>query len=185
MRRLSFPLAQPCAHEAQQWRLPSPSPFSTLRACPHQRLENGGRRAGLALRRRTVCVPGAASLTRPLAWERTRCGSGRLQQQRSGFGPGVEARGPDRPLSRPAPHLQVLHSDIDLLNPPAELEKLKHKRKRLVQSPNSVGAGVEGWAAPGQAVRGLWVVAYEAKPERVATRLWGMAAAAGCAHVGC
>lgn len=32
---------------------------------------------------------------------------------------------------------QVLHSDIDLLHPPAELEKLKHKRKRLVQSPNS------------------------------------------------
>ena len=32
---------------------------------------------------------------------------------------------------------QVLHSDIDLLNPPAELEKQKHKLKRLVQSPNS------------------------------------------------
>nr|P47903.1 RecName: Full=Small ribosomal subunit protein eS27; AltName: Full=40S ribosomal protein S27 [Chlamydomonas reinhardtii]CAA58669.1 ribosomal protein S27 [Chlamydomonas reinhardtii]prf//2205351B ribosomal protein S27 [Chlamydomonas reinhardtii] len=31
----------------------------------------------------------------------------------------------------------VLSSDIDLLNPPAELEKTKHKRKRLVQSPNS------------------------------------------------
>jgi small subunit ribosomal protein S27e len=31
----------------------------------------------------------------------------------------------------------VLHSDIDLLNPPAELEKQKHKLKRLVQSPNS------------------------------------------------
>ncbi len=35
--------------------------------------------------------------------------------------------------------VQVLHSDIDLLNPPAELEKARHKRKRLVQSPNSVG----------------------------------------------
>ena len=34
-------------------------------------------------------------------------------------------------------HTQVLHSDIDLLNPPAELEKQKHKLKRLVQSPNS------------------------------------------------
>ncbi|KAF2933454.1 hypothetical protein DAI22_04g084000 [Oryza sativa Japonica Group] len=31
----------------------------------------------------------------------------------------------------------VLSNDIDLLNPPAELEKLKHKKKRLVQSPNS------------------------------------------------
>ena len=31
----------------------------------------------------------------------------------------------------------MLHSDIDLLNPPAELEKQKHKLKRLVQSPNS------------------------------------------------
>nr|KJB08657.1 hypothetical protein B456_001G096100 [Gossypium raimondii] len=32
---------------------------------------------------------------------------------------------------------QVLQNDIDLLNPPAELEKKKHKLKRLVQSPNS------------------------------------------------
>ncbi|KAG8064268.1 hypothetical protein GUJ93_ZPchr0004g40462 [Zizania palustris] len=31
----------------------------------------------------------------------------------------------------------VLQNDIDLLNPPAELEKIKHKKKRLVQSPNS------------------------------------------------
>ncbi|URE17278.1 40S ribosomal protein S27 [Musa troglodytarum] len=31
----------------------------------------------------------------------------------------------------------VLPNDIDLLNPPAELEKRKHKLKRLVQSPNS------------------------------------------------
>ncbi|CAL5058257.1 unnamed protein product [Urochloa decumbens] len=31
----------------------------------------------------------------------------------------------------------VLQNDIDLLDPPAELEKLKHKKKRLVQSPNS------------------------------------------------
>ena len=34
-------------------------------------------------------------------------------------------------------YLQVLPSDIDLLHPPAELEKQKHKLKRLVQSPNS------------------------------------------------
>jgi hypothetical protein len=32
---------------------------------------------------------------------------------------------------------QVLQNDIDLLNPPPELEKQKHKKKRLVQSPNS------------------------------------------------
>ena len=33
--------------------------------------------------------------------------------------------------------MQVLDSDIDLLHPPADLEKSKHKLKRLVQSPNS------------------------------------------------
>ncbi|XWS09090.1 hypothetical protein CRYUN_Cryun40dG0056400 [Craigia yunnanensis] len=31
----------------------------------------------------------------------------------------------------------VLQNDIDLLNPSIELEKKKHKLKRLVQSPNS------------------------------------------------
>jgi hypothetical protein len=31
----------------------------------------------------------------------------------------------------------VLAADLDLLNPPAEFEKRKHKLKRLVQSPNS------------------------------------------------
>ncbi|OAY76332.1 40S ribosomal protein S27-1 [Ananas comosus] len=31
----------------------------------------------------------------------------------------------------------VLQNDIDLLNPPPELEKKKHKLKRLVPSPNS------------------------------------------------
>ena len=35
------------------------------------------------------------------------------------------------------PAKMVLSQDIDLLNPPAELEKQKHKLKRLVQSPNS------------------------------------------------
>ncbi|KAJ9520853.1 hypothetical protein QJQ45_022866, partial [Haematococcus lacustris] len=30
-----------------------------------------------------------------------------------------------------------MHTDIDLLNPPAELEKSKHKLKRLVQPPPS------------------------------------------------
>lgn len=33
--------------------------------------------------------------------------------------------------------LQVLPGDIDLLDPPPELEKRRHKKKRLVQSPNS------------------------------------------------
>ncbi|KAL7608961.1 hypothetical protein Lser_V15G12022 [Lactuca serriola] len=31
----------------------------------------------------------------------------------------------------------VLPNDVDLLNPPVELVKRKHKLKRLVQSPNS------------------------------------------------
>ncbi|KAI9156977.1 hypothetical protein LWI28_014987 [Acer negundo] len=31
----------------------------------------------------------------------------------------------------------VLRNDVDLLNPPAKLEKKKHKLKRLIQSPNS------------------------------------------------
>ncbi|CAD7704098.1 unnamed protein product [Ostreobium quekettii] len=46
---------------------------------------------------------------------------------------------PSGELSRDrlGPRRQVLHSDIDLLNPPAELEKRKHKLKRLVPSPNS------------------------------------------------
>ncbi|CAL9770259.1 unnamed protein product [Musa acuminata subsp. burmannicoides] len=35
------------------------------------------------------------------------------------------------------PSTGVLPNDIDLLNPPAELEKSRHKLKRLVQSPNS------------------------------------------------
>ncbi|KAL9248913.1 Small ribosomal subunit protein eS27y-like protein, partial [Drosera capensis] len=37
----------------------------------------------------------------------------------------------------PRSTVMVLQNDIDLLNPPAELEKRKHKLKRLVQSPNS------------------------------------------------
>lgn len=32
---------------------------------------------------------------------------------------------------------QVLSCDVDLLHPPQELEKRKHKLKRLVASPNS------------------------------------------------
>ncbi|KAF5741232.1 40S ribosomal protein S27-2 [Tripterygium wilfordii] len=39
-------------------------------------------------------------------------------------------------IRRTSPNM-VLQNDIDLLNPPAELEKKKHKLKRLVQSPNS------------------------------------------------
>ncbi|CAI5487484.1 unnamed protein product [Closterium sp. Naga37s-1] len=33
--------------------------------------------------------------------------------------------------------IMVLSNDIDLLHPPAELEKRKHKMKRLVPTPNS------------------------------------------------
>ena len=47
-------------------------------------------------------------------------------------------------LFSPVPHRattrsssMVLHSDIDLLNPPASVVKDQHKLKRLVQSPNS------------------------------------------------
>eukprot|EP00955_Chlamydomonas_euryale_P058078 356968-Chlamydomonas_euryale.AAC.22 len=41
-------------------------------------------------------------------------------------------------MLRPMPLCpQVLHSDIDLLNPPKEWDARRHKRKRLVQSPNS------------------------------------------------
>ena len=52
--------------------------------------------------------------------------------------PGLEGLVPSPParrLTRAA--LQVLAADLDLLNPPAEYEKNKHKLKRLVQSPNS------------------------------------------------
>ncbi|RYR43016.1 hypothetical protein Ahy_A08g039444 isoform A [Arachis hypogaea] len=41
------------------------------------------------------------------------------------------------PVRNPSFGGLVLQNDIDLLNPPAELEKRKHKLKRLVQSPNS------------------------------------------------
>lgn len=33
--------------------------------------------------------------------------------------------------------VQVLQSDIDLLHPPADVEKRSHKLKRLVQKPDS------------------------------------------------
>ena len=44
---------------------------------------------------------------------------------------------PSAPSRRSPPHAQVLAADVDLLHPPADLEKNKHKLKRLVQSPNS------------------------------------------------
>ncbi|KAK8694306.1 hypothetical protein V6N13_071860 [Hibiscus sabdariffa] len=40
------------------------------------------------------------------------------------------------PATSPPPNMG-LQNDIDLLNPPVELEKKKHKLKRLVQTPNS------------------------------------------------
>jgi len=50
--------------------------------------------------------------------------------------PAAAARAASDPAP-PAACVQVLAADLDLLNPPAELEKRKHKLKRLVQSPNS------------------------------------------------
>eukprot|EP00268_Persea_americana_P009755 TRINITY_DN138_c6_g1_i1.p1 TRINITY_DN138_c6_g1~~TRINITY_DN138_c6_g1_i1.p1 ORF type:complete len:120 (-),score=19.05 TRINITY_DN138_c6_g1_i1:305-664(-) len=45
-------------------------------------------------------------------------------------------RSPDLEIFLGFPNM-VLPNDIDLLNPPVELEKKRHKLKRLVQSPNS------------------------------------------------
>jgi hypothetical protein len=64
-------------------------------------------------------------------------------------------------------YLQVLHSDIDLLNPPAELEKQKHKLKRLVQSPNS-------YFMVRRALRIRWIVLKALEGRR---RPWRMAVA--------
>ena len=50
---------------------------------------------------------------------------------------GLNVFGKDMCTLNGIPALQVLSSDIDLLHPPADLEKQKHKTKRLVQSPNS------------------------------------------------
>jgi len=63
------------------------------------------------------------------------CGASNAYPLRQADIRGVKGRyaGVDQRLLWP----QVLHSDIDLLNPPAELERTKHKLKRLVQSPNS------------------------------------------------
>ncbi|KAF3340145.1 40S ribosomal protein S27-like protein [Carex littledalei] len=52
-------------------------------------------------------------------------------------------------VSQLAP-FKVLQNDIDLLNPPTELEKLKHKKKRLVQSPNSFFMSIGGHLTFGQ-----------------------------------
>lgn len=45
--------------------------------------------------------------------------------------------GIERRFTEFSSHQQVLAADLDLLNPPADYEKRKHKLKRLVQSPNS------------------------------------------------
>jgi small subunit ribosomal protein S27e len=63
----------------------------------------------------------------------------------------------DPTSARPAP--QVLACDIDLLHPPAELEKRKHKLHRLVASPNSYFMDVKCqgcftmWVTPPRAAR--------------------------------
>jgi hypothetical protein len=51
--------------------------------------------------------------------------------------PSSRTGAPSANFSPPPCVLQVLQADIDLLNPPREYEQKKHKRKRLVQSPNS------------------------------------------------
>lgn len=44
--------------------------------------------------------------------------------------------------------MQVLSQDVDLLHPPQELERHRHKLKRLVQSPNSFFMDVKCQACP-------------------------------------
>ncbi|GAY68713.1 hypothetical protein CUMW_266280 [Citrus unshiu] len=48
----------------------------------------------------------------------------------------------------------VLQNDIDLLNPPVELEKKKYKLKHLIQSPNSFF--MNHYFQPLSNCRGLW-----------------------------
>jgi len=66
---------------------------------------------------------------------------------------------PPRPLRLLTRAPQVLAADLDLLNPPADYEKRKHKLKRLVQSPNSFFMDVKCQAsspAPWAAALTLW-----------------------------
>ncbi|GMI73945.1 hypothetical protein HRI_001063800 [Hibiscus trionum] len=52
--------------------------------------------------------------------------------------PSPEASEASKPHAKPSSTASmVLQNDVDLLNPPVDLEKKKHKLKRLVQSPNS------------------------------------------------
>ncbi|KAI4964969.1 hypothetical protein ZWY2020_057735 [Hordeum vulgare] len=58
-------------------------------------------------------------------------------------------------VANPLTFRRELQNDIDLLNPLAELENLKHKKKRLVQSPNSFFMVLD--ASPSRARQGrLW-----------------------------
>ncbi|KAM7250928.1 hypothetical protein ACFE04_022811 [Oxalis oulophora] len=54
---------------------------------------------------------------------------------------------------------KVLQNDVDLLNPPVELEKKKHKLKRLVQTPNSFFMDVKCQAQLSSATHKLWLFA--------------------------
>jgi hypothetical protein len=102
----------------------------------------------------------AAAARRPLS--RSPCrrngGGARTRAPLSGSsGPAPIDLGANPTPSRPAP--QVLACDIDLLHPPAELEKRKHKLHRLVASPNSYFMDVKCqgcftmWVPPPRAAR--------------------------------
>ncbi|CAA2987295.1 40S ribosomal S27-2 [Olea europaea subsp. europaea] len=73
----------------------------------------------------------------------------------------------------------VLPNDVDLLNPPAELEKRKHKLKRLVQSPNSFFMDVKcqgcfNIVQPLTNCGGVWEL-----PDRAVSADWGSCPAHG------
>lgn len=91
----------------------------------------------------------------------------------AGPSPQAAARRPlaPRPARPPSPRSRV---DLqDLLNPPADYEKRKHKLKRLVQSPNSFFMDVKC-----QARRGAPLLLRRAtRPARVQTRDAAAAAA--------
>ena len=91
------------------------------------------------MRKRGQPAGGIRTHCRWPARSRARAAAARRLHQSACARTGARARG--RATARAPPRLPAdtmpLQSDIDLLNPPAELEKSKHKLKRLVQSPNS------------------------------------------------
>ena len=81
-------------------------------------------------RRRRVCLDEGGARGEGWRRGRQRARMGRISLPRGGAGMGTDSEAHARAR-------QVLANDIDLLHQPAELEKRKHKLKRLVQSPNS------------------------------------------------